>query len=126
MTLPKPEVDTEWFNEMIAQSAYKSQRALAKAMRTDSGKPLEPSALSLMLRGEREIKKHEYQQLAKLLDVPLVEVLKRCGFVFEEEPQRSEKSEFRDTVAFVKQILRDRKLDDSAIVRILKAYLGIG
>jgi len=78
-------VDTGWFNDVIRKSPYGSQRRLAKKLRGRHGRSLDPSALSLMLRGKRAIQLHEARQFADLLDVPLVEVLRHAGVALPEE-----------------------------------------
>lgn len=76
------DVDTPWFERCIKESPYGSQRQLAKRMRARDGSPLDRSALSRMLRGEREIFLHEARQLADLLGQPMSEVIRRAGIPF--------------------------------------------
>lgn len=64
---------------MIARSPYGSQRRFARKIRGRHGKALDPAALSLMLRGKRSIQLHEAKQFSDLLDVPLIEILRRAG-----------------------------------------------
>jgi transcriptional regulator with XRE-family HTH domain len=66
-------IDTAWFRQQIADSPYGSQRRIAREF------PLDPSSLSLMLRGKRKMTLEEAQQLAGLLKVPLDEVLRHAG-----------------------------------------------
>lgn len=65
-------IDTVWFADRLAYRRL-SQRGLAKLM------GLDPSALSLMLRGKRKITIEEAAQLSVLLDVSTTEVLERAG-----------------------------------------------
>lgn len=81
-------VDTGWFNDLIRRSSFGSQRRLARKIRGRSGKPLDPAALSLMLRGKRSIQLSEARQLADLLNVPLIEVLRHAGIAMPEEGTR--------------------------------------
>jgi hypothetical protein len=72
-------IDTGWFMKKIHESQYGSQRQLAPKIFGRQGKPLEPSALSLMLRGMRAMQLEEAEQLAELLGAPLQEVLFHAG-----------------------------------------------
>lgn len=72
-------IDTRWFTRKISASPFRSQRRLARMMRGRRGRPLDPAALSLALRGKRDIRLAEVDQLAKLLRVPVADVLQRCG-----------------------------------------------
>lgn len=65
-------VNTEWFRTKL-QERRLSQRGLAKLMGLDS------SAISLMLRGRREMKLTEAAMLAALMGVPAEEVLANVG-----------------------------------------------
>lgn len=65
-------VNTEWFRSKL-QERRLSQRGLAKLMGLDS------SAISLMLRGRREMKLAEAAQIAALIGVPAEEVLANVG-----------------------------------------------
>lgn len=65
-------VNTQWFKDRLNERRL-SQRGLAKLMGLDS------SAISLMLRGRREMKMTEAAQLAALIGVPAEEVLANCG-----------------------------------------------
>lgn len=75
-------VDTAWFERKIAESPYGSMRQLAKHMRQPDGKPIDHSAVSRMLRGERAIQLHEARLLADLLGVPMAEIIRRAGVPF--------------------------------------------
>jgi transcriptional regulator with XRE-family HTH domain len=66
-------VNTRWFKDRLADRKL-SMRKVAKQL------DLEPSAVSLMLRGLRKIKIEEAAALAPMLGVPLNEVLMQCGF----------------------------------------------
>ncbi len=65
-------VNTQWFKDRLAER-HLSQRGLARLMGIDS------SAISLMLRGRREMKLTEAAQLAALIGVPAEEVLANVG-----------------------------------------------
>jgi transcriptional regulator with XRE-family HTH domain len=65
-------VDTDWFKAKLEDQCL-SLRDLAKLMH------LEPSAVSLMLRGRRGISAGEVVQLARHLQAPTEEVLYRAG-----------------------------------------------
>lgn len=65
-------VNTEWFRAKLTER-HLSQRGLAKLMGLDS------SAVSLMLRGRREMKLNEAATLAALIGVPAEEVLANLG-----------------------------------------------
>jgi transcriptional regulator with XRE-family HTH domain len=65
-------MDTKWFRDRLADRQM-SQRALARAMGLDA------AAVSLMLRGRREMKLTEAAEIARLLGVPADEVLQAAG-----------------------------------------------
>lgn len=65
-------VNTRWFQDKLADKQL-SQRKLAKMM------ALDPSAVSLMLRGMRVISADEASEMARILGVPLAEVLAQIG-----------------------------------------------
>lgn len=65
-------MNTDWFVKKL-EGRKLSQRGMAKMM------GLDPSALSLMLRGKRRMTVHEAAQMAVLLDVPPSEVLTNAG-----------------------------------------------
>ena len=65
-------VDTNWFRNKLADQRM-SQRGLAKALGVD------PAAVSLTLRGRREMKIAEAAAIARLLGVPADEVMERAG-----------------------------------------------
>lgn len=67
-----PSINTEWFRERMADRKL-SQRGVAREL------GLDPAALSLTLRGKRTMKMHEAIDLARLLGVPLAELLVRSG-----------------------------------------------
>lgn len=64
--------DTRWFRERLSD-AQLSQRKLAQHLHLD------PAAVSLMLRGKRKMSTKEATELAKLLRVPVQEVVLRAG-----------------------------------------------
>jgi hypothetical protein len=76
---PAPEIDTAWFLAQIQASNHPTQAEVAARLRARSGRPMDPAAFSRLLRGERGMQIDEAQQLAKLLKVPLAEVLRRAG-----------------------------------------------
>jgi transcriptional regulator with XRE-family HTH domain len=65
-------IQTQWFRDRIADKRM-SQRALARAMGLDA------AAVSLMLRGKREMKLTEAAEIARLLGVPAQEVIEHAG-----------------------------------------------
>lgn len=66
------EINTNWFRAKLAYRQL-SIRGLAKQM------GLDPSAVSLMLRGRREMKMHEAARIADILCVPIGEILRNAG-----------------------------------------------
>lgn len=76
---PMGHIDKAWFTAAIERSKYGSQRRLAPFLKNRNGVPVTQSNFSRMLSGERAMLLHEAQQLAKLLDVPLTEVLVHAG-----------------------------------------------
>lgn len=69
---PTRRVDTPWFKTVLLEKKI-SGRQLAKKMHLD------PSAVSLMLRGKRKILIEEAAQLADILTIPIIEVLRHTG-----------------------------------------------
>jgi transcriptional regulator with XRE-family HTH domain len=65
-------VNTRWFQDQLADRRL-SQRKLAKMMNLD------PSAVSLMLRGLRVISADEAADMARILGLPLPDVLSQIG-----------------------------------------------
>src|SRR5947209_19485732 len=65
-------VDTNWFHDALAR-AGSSQADLARHLR------LAPSAISRMLKGDRQIKLLEAAQIAAFLDISPEEVMRRAG-----------------------------------------------
>lgn len=65
-------INTAWFKDKLAERQM-SQRGLAKLMGIDS------AAVSLMLRGKREMRIHEAAEIASLLGVQADEVLANVG-----------------------------------------------
>lgn len=65
-------VQTQWFRDRLAERRM-SQRALARAMGLDS------AAVSLMLRGRREMKISEAVEIAQLLGRPADEIMEAAG-----------------------------------------------
>lgn len=65
-------IDTRWFRDRLADKRM-SQRGLARFMGID------PAAVSLTLRGKREMKIAEAAQIARLLGVPADDVMAHAG-----------------------------------------------
>lgn len=65
-------VDTKWFRNRLSDQRM-SQRGLARQL------GLDPAAVSLMLRGKREMKIAEAAAIARLLGVPADEVMTHAG-----------------------------------------------
>lgn len=65
-------VDTQWFKDRLAEKRL-SQRGLAKMLDLDA------AAISLTLRGRREMKLSEAASIAMLLGTPVEEVLAHAG-----------------------------------------------
>lgn len=65
-------VNTKWFKDRLAERQL-SMRRLAKLMQVD------PSAVSLMLRGKRKITQQEAAKISGLLTIPVTEVMRQAG-----------------------------------------------
>jgi transcriptional regulator with XRE-family HTH domain len=65
-------IDTRWFRDRLADQRM-SQRGLARQLGLDA------AAVSLMLRGKREMKIAEAAQIARLLGVPADDVMTHAG-----------------------------------------------
>ncbi len=71
-------IDTRWFKEKIKASRYRTLRGVARRMQGRNG-PMEMSSLFHMLKGTRQMKLVEARQLADLLEIPLIDVIRRAG-----------------------------------------------
>jgi len=70
-------VNTVWFRDRLAERDM-SLRRLAKLLELD------PSAVSLMLRGKRTITSQEANKISGLLTIPVTEVLRQAGVLVNE------------------------------------------
>lgn len=70
-------VDTQWILRQI-ENRELTQRVIAQAL------SLDPSSVSLLIRGRRLLKLAEAKTLAEVLNVPLSELLERFGLVLDE------------------------------------------
>ena len=70
-------IDTEWFHDRI-KSRHESLRKFARMLQGRHGQQFDVGALSLMLRGKRAMQLDEARQIAKLLNVPFMEVVVRA------------------------------------------------
>lgn len=80
--MPASRIDTDWFTAKLADRQM-SQRQLAKRMGVD------PSAVSLMFRGRREMRMTEAAEIANLLGVPVAEVLQHAGLEVDSASNRT-------------------------------------
>lgn len=71
-------VNTRWFRERLAERDM-SMRRLAKLLELD------PSAVSLMLRGKRTMTADEANRISGLLTIPVTEVLAQAGIPIEDD-----------------------------------------
>ena len=71
-------MDTNWFRSALKDKQI-SQRGLAKLI------DLDPAAISLMFRSKRRMTPHEAHQIATILGVPLLEVMRRAGIEVTED-----------------------------------------
>lgn len=74
----KPRMNTNFFKGLLADRRI-SQRQLAARMKTAVGKPMDPAAMSLLLRGRRRMTLDEASQLSRLLGVAMDDVLEHAG-----------------------------------------------
>jgi len=74
-------VNTKWFRERLAERDM-SMRRLAKLLKLD------PSAVSLMLRGKRVMTASEATRISGLLTIPVTEVLAQAGVPIEEDARQ--------------------------------------
>lgn len=71
-------INTKWFRDRLAERDM-SLRRLAKLLELD------PSAVSLMLRGMRTMTADEANRISGLLTIPVTEVLAQAGIPIEED-----------------------------------------
>jgi len=74
-------VNTAWFKDRLAERDM-SLRRLAKLMKLD------PSAVSLMLRGRRTMSADEANKISGLLTIPVTEVLAQAGLTIEDDARQ--------------------------------------
>lgn len=74
-------VNTKWFRERLSERDM-SMRRLAKLLELD------PSAVSLMLRGRRVMTADEANRISGLLTIPVTEVLAQAGIPIEEDARQ--------------------------------------
>lgn len=86
--------DTKWFRERLHASG-RSQRDLAKTLDKD------PSSVSLLLRGKRQMKMQEATKLAQFLDQPLHEVLRHAGVMAPADARAAARGEHADVMEMV-------------------------
>jgi transcriptional regulator with XRE-family HTH domain len=98
------EIDTQWFQDRLAEKKL-SQRGLAKLLHLDS------SAVSLTLRGRREMKLNEAADIARLLGVPVDEVLQHAGVTINSKGERISVSAILDEHQEVTPIPRSESFD---------------
>lgn len=86
-------IDAAWFQEQADKSPLGSLRKLATAIQSRQG-PMHPAALVRSIHGTREFTLSEIEQIANLLNVPILEVLRRCGVDLKagQRPRRREKT----------------------------------
>ena len=65
-------INTQWFKDRLRERDL-SMRRLAKLMEVD------PSAVSLMLRGKRQMSQREAAKISGLLTLPVTEVMRQAG-----------------------------------------------
>ena len=87
-------VNTKWFQDRLADQRM-SQRGLARAM------GLDPAAISLTLRGKREMKIAEAAAIARLLGVPADEVMEQAGVLVASKGKTISVCSFMDATAEV-------------------------
>lgn len=75
-------INTRWFKEVLRERQM-SQAKLADEM------DLDPSAISLAFRGERDIRADEAAEMARILRVPLEDVLRNAGIQLKEDGTRT-------------------------------------
>lgn len=71
-------INTKWFRQRLAERDL-SLRRLAKLLEVD------PSAVSLMLRGKRKMTAEEANRISGLLTIPVTEILAQAGIPIEED-----------------------------------------
>ena len=80
MTAQK-KINTKWFRERLAENDM-SMRRLAKLLELD------PSAVSLMLRGKRTMTAEEANKISGLLTISVTEVLSQAGIPIEDDARQ--------------------------------------
>lgn len=86
-----PTLDKAWFKNKRIEKGY-TVRSLAKVM------GLNPSTVSLMLRGIRDIHHDDAQQLAAIFGVPVVDIYRHAGKPLK-DPLITERLDLADDIA---------------------------
>jgi len=89
----RKQIDTAWFQDQATKSAG-SIRKLARLIIGRSG-PLDPAALVRAIHGQREFTLSEIKQIAHQFQVPILEVLRRCGINVDVKPGKKRNDQTR-------------------------------
>jgi len=109
--------DRQYFADKIKASRFGSQRQLAPHLKQLNGDSLDQSNVSRLLSGKRHMLLHEAQQLARLLDVPLTEVLEHAGLKLN--------SQAMSPAEFAKRVRKARGSAQDVVADLLRS-LGYG
>jgi len=104
MVESKRQIDSNWFYNQLERLDI-TLDTLGKLMEWEGGKPLSKAAVSLMLRGQRDISVHEAGRLAQIFSVSIEEISRRAGAPMPKYVQPGEvvEREARESVALAKR-----------------------
>jgi transcriptional regulator with XRE-family HTH domain len=100
-------INTSWFRERLLAKNL-SQRKLAKLL------GLDPSAVSLSLRGMRELSSDEASRLAAILDVSVTEVLRQAGVRVNDDVRSVEVSFYLNDNSELVELTREERWTELA------------
>lgn len=95
-------VDKEWFQNKLDERKL-SMRALSKLMNVD------PSTVSLMVRGMRGLSMDNAVKMADIFNVPTAELYKRAGLPIEDEAREIEIAYYNDHNGYVVEIEKEAR-----------------
>lgn len=75
----KRKTDTKWFATKIRDSKHKSQRVLCQSIHDERGNPMHQMGLSRIINGIQRLELFQARQMADLLEVPMMEIIRRWG-----------------------------------------------
>lgn len=80
--------DKKWFMEQFERTAQGSMTGVVKLIKCPNGATLKPSGMSRILDGKQFMQFYHAQELSRILNVSIVEILIRAGIMTREDVHR--------------------------------------